>query len=409
MELYRRMSAAGEPLSPFWYYDVFLAGKRHRKSTRQTSKVKAQKAMVEAVHTVSEDAKAGPKRVTLLEACRAYLRNLETRKKRSAADVGNTLNKAFGLGPWVGRRDTMFLCHTMTLDAVTADVVQRLKDARMAEGKSEATLAQELKFLRSAAILAAKTGALPCTVKWDVPTPKSKTRWLTVEEWHRVYETLDPTRLRNVRGGTQVPAEPRLVAERTTARDLFVALTLSGGRWGEVSRLTVDQVIPGDPVRLRLYGWKTSKERMVPVPAEFSEVLIRRVAEAEAEGRVYLFPTAKAPTVASKSGAPPREWQRSSRAIRLALDRAGCNEGHIVARQGRATVHSLRHTFASWLRQDGVALGEIKELLGHESEGMTARYAHIAPQHTVDLASRVLAARLTKAVDRDTLAAHNAS
>jgi integrase len=41
--------------------------------------------------------------------------------------------------------------------------------------------------------------------------------------------------------------------------------------------------------------------------------------------------------------------------------------------------HDIRHTFASWLVQDGVPLDRVSKLLGHKSLTMTIRYAHLAP------------------------------
>lgn len=170
---------------------------------------------------------------------------------------------------------------------------------------------------------------------------------------------------------------------------------MCGGRWGEVSRLAVDQVLLGDIVRVRLFGWKTGNERMVPAPPLLAEMLTRRFHEAKERGDTYLFPRISRSNV-DRSKA--QGWVKQGNAIKRAMERAGLNAPHIVDRQGVATIHSLRHTFASWLRQAGVGIGEIQELLGHQSDAMTRRYVHVAPHATVDHASQVLSAIVSHAI-----------
>jgi len=49
------------------------------------------------------------------------------------------------------------------------------------------------------------------------------------------------------------------------------------------------------------------------------------------------------------------------------------------AQKHRITVHSLRHTHASWLAISGMNILEIKEQLGHKKLDMTLRYSHLIP------------------------------
>lgn len=53
-----------------------------------------------------------------------------------------------------------------------------------------------------------------------------------------------------------------------------------------------------------------------------------------------------------------------------------------MAGVGEVRLHDLRHTFASWLVQDGVPLQEVQRLLGHASIVTTQRYSHLgSSQH----------------------------
>ena len=62
----------------------------------------------------------------------------------------------------------------------------------------------------------------------------------------------------------------------------------------------------------------------------------------------------------------------SNRVWREALDKAGITDFRW---------HDLRHTWASWLVQNGTPLAALKEMGGWESVEMVQRYAHLAPEH----------------------------
>jgi site-specific recombinase XerD len=51
--------------------------------------------------------------------------------------------------------------------------------------------------------------------------------------------------------------------------------------------------------------------------------------------------------------------------------------------------HCLRHTFASRLVMAGVDVRTVQELLGHKTIGMTVRYSHLAPKHTLAAVERL--------------------
>ena len=67
-----------------------------------------------------------------------------------------------------------------------------------------------------------------------------------------------------------------------------------------------------------------------------------------------------------------------TQSIRKALKRAGLTN---------STVHTLRHTLASRLIQNGMSVYEVKDILGHNDIKTTMRYAHLE-QKQVTLKAR---------------------
>jgi integrase len=55
----------------------------------------------------------------------------------------------------------------------------------------------------------------------------------------------------------------------------------------------------------------------------------------------------------------------------------------------RLHLHSLRHTFATWLVQDGATLFEVQKLLGHSSSKVTEVYSHLQPEQMHSTVNRI--------------------
>jgi site-specific recombinase XerD len=69
-------------------------------------------------------------------------------------------------------------------------------------------------------------------------------------------------------------------------------------------------------------------------------------------------------------------WGDLAESMDRLFEGAGLNAAG-TKRRDRITLHSLRHTFASWLSIAGVSLRRIQELLGHKSIVTTERYSHL--------------------------------
>ena len=84
--------------------------------------------------------------------------------------------------------------------------------------------------------------------------------------------------------------------------------------------------------------------------------------------------------------------------ISASFDRAvkqiGINDGIADPRQ-KVVFHTLRHTFASWLVENGTDLYTVKELLGHSTLAMTERYSHLG-ENTLQGAVKSLETAMNK-------------
>jgi integrase len=69
-----------------------------------------------------------------------------------------------------------------------------------------------------------------------------------------------------------------------------------------------------------------------------------------------------------------------SKSFMRTVNKLGLNDDATDSRN-KVVFHSLRHTYASWLVQEGTPLYEVAKHLGHSTIAMTERYSHLAPKN----------------------------
>ena len=174
---------------------------------------------------------------------------------------------------------------------------------------------------------------------------------------------------RRVRFLTPEEAEKLLEVLKVRSPDThdMALLSLNAGlRAGEVFGLTWPDVDFENGV-LTLKDTKSGRTRQVPMTGVVRSILEGR--RAHTRGNSLVFP--------SETGGRVAQISDTFNRVVTAL---GFNNEVEDSRQ-KVVFHTLRHTFASWLVQNGVPLITVGRLLGHATTAMTERYSHLAPDH----------------------------
>lgn len=138
-----------------------------------------------------------------------------------------------------------------------------------------------------------------------------------------------------------------------------------GLRLREGTRLQVAH-IDSSRMQLHIYQGKGRKDRYVPLPQRTLEML--RSYWVSHRHPVWIFPAR------NRSGPLPNASKPlSARGVELAFQ-AGLKDSGI---HKPATVHTLRHSWATHLLEAGVNLRQIQIYLGHRSLRTTALYTHL--------------------------------
>ena len=144
-------------------------------------------------------------------------------------------------------------------------------------------------------------------------------------------------------------------------KTIFMLVYGSGLRIGEVANLRVED-IDSKNMRIFVRAGKGNKERYTILPKQSLEMLReywRKYRQHKRRGRIFLSESGKAITVGVI-----REHFRKYR------KKAKINE--------KATLHTLRHNFATDLIERGATLIQVKELMGHSNIRSTMEYIHVA-------------------------------
>jgi|SRR5208282_1137149 len=234
-------------------------------------------------------------------------------------------------------------------DVIAARDVEALRD-RLMETLAPASVVRHLSLLRAILNRAIRDGRLATLPTRGVKWPKEnnrRVRCLADDEEARLMRKL-PARLR-----------PLVVLALNTGMRRGELLAL---RWKDID--LVNRTIT-------IREAKSGEGRRIPMNEQGYAALgaLRRksIREGGAGSNVAAFREAPVfgPSAAAMVMALKRHFERAVKAAKIEDFR----------------FHDLRHTFASRLAMSNFNLPTIGELLGHKTLAMTARYAHLLPDH----------------------------
>ncbi len=314
------------PDSPFWWCSYNDAsGKRVRRKLAGAHTRTQAVTMLEAIRTQEDKARI----LGVRPATEITLSDLFDRyKKHQKARIRPTTFARLG-----GILDTLKANLPEQAKAITKRTIAEYIDKR-AESVKPGTVCKEMSVLKHCLKLAVEWGELnqnPAAGARLPKLPPGKTRYLTPGELKAALE-LAPDWLR--------------------APMAFAACT--GVRRGEMLALKWADV---DAKNRRLYLRETKNGtlRILPIP-ESALVVLRSLPQGAAGDAVF-------------AGVNPAHLSVYCKRV---LKRIGAPD---------ASFHTLRHTAASWMVQQGVDLYAVGQILGHKTPRMTQRYAHLSPDY----------------------------
>lgn len=256
-------------------------------------------------------------------------------------------------------------------DEVTTGDLERLKTHLTNDGYSAQTIKHIVGVVRGAWKLAKRLGFQVSELEFPtIKVSNGKLRYLSFDEEKRLLTTIDPKR--DVKGLPHYKDRTELMRrEMHDLYDFFIILLDTGARHSEISGLKWTQINLKQET-IALWRPKVRNESILYMTDRARKILEHRNHE-KTSSFVFMNRTGGA---RSYIGAT----------LRRTFVRAGLPD---------CSLHTLRHTHATRLIQNGMSIYEVKEILGHSDIKTTMRYAHIE-QATVSKKARELINKLNR-------------
>jgi integrase len=327
--------------SKYWYIQFQYCGKNYIKSSKTTDKTLAESIESNWRKQLIEQYQLGIKPpIDTLEAFKAYS---ASKKKLVSHYVVNL---------W-SMRAAEFLSYLPHLHLIQNRDIERFKVDMERKSYSNQTIKHAMNQIGGTIKYAKRMGYQVPEV--ELPTIKlsrGRLRYLTVEEEHRLLEAVDPRR--EVKGLAPYNERiPRIKTQMQDVYDFIIVLLDTGARHGEICTLEWSQ-INFTSRTIALWRSKVKNESILYMSDRVYDVLLRRHANGTSK---FIFTNSQG--VARK---------HINMTFHKAFQRAGLPD---------CSAHTLRHTLATRLIQNGMNLYEVKEILGHSDIKTTMRYAHI--------------------------------
>lgn len=353
------MSVIKRNNSRYWYIQFQYNGRTFIKSSKTNDKKIALAMEVDWRKQLTEQHVFGVKeRVSIKEALSMFCDS-----KTELASYTNIVRNS----------DVIFnlITDKKFIDEITSSDLERIRLDRQQSGYSNQTIKHLMGVIRGTIKYMSRMGYRVTDIEYPkITLPRGKLRYLSFEEEKRLLESNDPRR--SIKG--MPPYDQRPINTQREMDDLYDFLILlldTGARYGELSTLTWHQI---DLIQKTISLWrpKVKNESILFMTDRVYEMLIQR----------HNKKTSKFVFENSSGGA--RNYIPST--LRRTFSRAGLPD---------CTAHTLRHTHATRLIQNGLNLYEVKEILGHADIKTTMRYAHIE-QRSVSIKAKEVIDRLNK-------------